>query len=145
MGTEYELWAIAMDAPKEQIPLVQGVPLADEPRFSPDGQWVAFHAAVQGRPEVFAIRFPTTGERWQLSTGGGVQPRWRADGRELYYLGPDGDVMVVAMPEGNPTRARSPEPIFALRMASAGASSRRRRHRARARPGQLAGDAARLA
>jgi eukaryotic-like serine/threonine-protein kinase len=115
-GPDYQLWAIATDGSGEEIPLVQGVPIADEPRFSPDGKWVTFHAAVQNAPQVFAIRFPPTGERWQLSTNGGVQPRWRNDGRELYYLSPEGDVMVVAMPEGDPTRARTPEPLFGLRL-----------------------------
>jgi eukaryotic-like serine/threonine-protein kinase len=116
VGPDYQLWAIAMDGSGEEIPLVQGVSLADEARFSPDGKWVAFHAAIAGAPEVFAIRFPSTGERWQISTGGGVQPRWRRDGRELYYLGQDGQVMVVAMPDGDPTKARTPEPLFGLRL-----------------------------
>ena len=114
--TDYQLWAFRMDGQHEEVPLVQGIPLADEARFSPDGKWVSFHAAVQGLPEVFAIRFPPTGERWQLSRGGGVQPRWSSDGLELYYLGPDGQVMLVAMPQGDPTRARSPEALFGLRL-----------------------------
>jgi Tol biopolymer transport system component len=116
VGPDYQLWAVAMDGSGEEIPLVQGVSLADEARFSPDGRWVVFHAAVAGAPEVFAIRFPSTGERWQISTDGGVQPRWRSDGRELYYLGPDGQVMVVAVPDGDPTKARTPEPLFGLRL-----------------------------
>jgi eukaryotic-like serine/threonine-protein kinase len=113
--SDYQLWAFRMDGPREEVPLVQGVSLADEARFSPDGKWIAFHAAIQGSPEIFAVRFPATGERWQLSTGGGVQPRWRSDGRELFYLAPDGQVMSVAMPEGDPTRAQSPKPLFGLR------------------------------
>jgi hypothetical protein len=101
---------------KKEIPLVTGLALADEPRFSPDGHWVVFHAAVQAGPEIYAIPFPPTGERWQISNGGGVQPRWRADGRELYYLDPEGRVMAVAVPNGDPRRARSPEPLFNLRI-----------------------------
>ena len=116
MGPDYQLWALAMDGSGEEIPLVQGVSLADEARFSPDGKWVVFHAAIASAPEVFAIRFPPTGERWQISTNGGVQPRWRSDGRELYYLGPDGQVMVVSLPDGDPTKARTPEPLFGLRL-----------------------------
>jgi eukaryotic-like serine/threonine-protein kinase len=115
-GPTYELWAIAMDGSKKEIPLVTGLALADEPRFSPDGHWVVFHAAVQAGPEIYAIPFPPTGERWQISNGGGVQPRWRADGRELYYLDPEGRVMAVAVPNGDPRRARSPEPLFNLRI-----------------------------
>jgi eukaryotic-like serine/threonine-protein kinase len=116
VGTEYHLSAIPIDEGGEVIPLVEGFALADEPRFSPDGHWVAFHAAVQAAPEVYVIRFPPTGERWQVSTNGGVQPRWRADGRELYYLAPGGRVMAVSIPDGNPTRAGAPEQLFDLRM-----------------------------
>ena len=112
---QYDLIALAMDGSGEEIPLVTGVALADEPRFSPDGRWVAFHAAAQRSPEVYAIRFPPTGERWQLSTSGGVQPRWRADGRELYYLAPGGQMMAVPLPTGDPSRAGRPEPLFDLR------------------------------
>ena len=115
-NSDYQLWALAIDGSGERVPLVEGVRLADEPRFSPDAKWVAFHGAVQSRPEVFAIRFPSTGERWQLSTGGGVQPRWRADGKELFYLGPDGDVMSVSMPDGDPTKAGRPLRLFSLRI-----------------------------
>jgi dipeptidyl aminopeptidase/acylaminoacyl peptidase len=116
MGSDYQLWALSMDGGREELPLVQGVMIADEPRFSPDGRWIVFHAAIDGPPQVFAIPFPPTGERFQISTEGGVQPRWRSDGRELYYLGPDGQVMVVAMPDGNPTKAQSPQPLFGLRL-----------------------------
>jgi Tol biopolymer transport system component len=116
-GPDYQLWAVAMDgSDTEDIQLVQQLPLADEPRFSPDRKWVAFHAALQGAPQVFAIRFPPTGERWQLSTDGGVQPRWGGGGRELYYLDSNGQMMMVAMPNGDPTKARSPEPLFGLRL-----------------------------
>jgi len=116
-GPDYQLWAVATGGrEQDDIPLVQQLPLADEPRLSPDQHWVAFHAAVQGAPQVFAIRFPPTGERWQLSTDGGVQPRWGAGGRELYYLDSNGQVMMVAMPDGDPTKARSPQALFGLRI-----------------------------
>jgi len=114
-NNEYGLSALSIET-NRQVRLVDGIRLADEPRFSPDGKWVVFHGAVQTRPEVFAIRFPPTGERWQLSTGGGVQPRWRADGKELFYLGPDGDVMSISMPDGDPSKAGSPLRLFSLRM-----------------------------
>jgi eukaryotic-like serine/threonine-protein kinase len=116
-GPDYQLWAVAIAGREEDdIPLVQQLPLADEPRLSPDQKWVAFHAAVQGAPQVFAIRFPPTGERWQLSTDGGVQPRWGAAGRELYYLDTNGQVVMVSMPDGDPTKARSPLALFGLRL-----------------------------
>jgi dipeptidyl aminopeptidase/acylaminoacyl peptidase len=110
-GRNYELWAIAVDG-GEDIPLVEGLSLADEPRFSPDGKWVAFHAMVRDIPQVFVMPFPPTGERWQVSSAGGVQPRWRADGRELFFLTQEGGLMALAIPAGGPRRAARPELLF---------------------------------
>ena len=61
-----------------------------EGQFSPDGKWVAFVATVSGRAEVYVQAFPDSSSgRTQVSTAGGSQVRWSADGRELYYLAPD--------------------------------------------------------
>ena len=69
--------------------------IEDEVHVSPDGRWVAFHADESGRWEVYVAAFPTFTSKRQISSGGGVQPQWRADGRELFYLGPDGSMMSV--------------------------------------------------
>jgi hypothetical protein len=53
--------------------------------FSPDGRWIAYMSNEVGRPEVFVAPFPWTGAKWQVTNGGGALPRWRADGKELYY------------------------------------------------------------
>jgi Tol biopolymer transport system component len=55
------------------------------PKFSPDGHWVAYQADGTGRFEIFVAPFPGPGERRQISNGGGVYPRWRADGNEIFY------------------------------------------------------------
>jgi Tol biopolymer transport system component len=120
MGRSYEIWAIAVDG-TEDIPLVQGLPLADEPRFSPDGRWVAFHAVEREVPQVFVMPFPPTGERWQLSAAGGVQPRWRADGKELFFLSPDGGMMSVAIPAGGPRQAARSTLLFSTGLAGSAA------------------------
>ena len=67
----------------------------DEVHVSPDGRWVAFHTNESGRWEVYVAAFPTFTAKRQVSSGGGVQPQWRADGRELFYLAPDGSMMSV--------------------------------------------------
>ena len=54
--------------------------------FSPDGHWVVYTSNETGRPEVFVAPFPWTGARWQVSSGGGNDPRWRADGKEIFYF-----------------------------------------------------------
>jgi hypothetical protein len=66
-----------------------------ESRFSPDGRWLAYTSEESGRNEVYVGAFPGPGERWQVSTEGGIQPRWRRDGKELYYLSLDLRLMAV--------------------------------------------------
>jgi Tol biopolymer transport system component/tRNA A-37 threonylcarbamoyl transferase component Bud32 len=82
----------------------QLVPASDDfqgAQFSRDGRWLAFSANVSGRTEVYVSPVPTEGEgleaRWQVSGSGGDRPRWRADGRELYYVRPDGMIMAVSV------------------------------------------------
>ena len=81
--------------------------LVDEPAFSPDGRLVAYHSTESGQAEVFVTTVANPSARWQVSRGG-VQPRWRADGRELYYLSLGGDVMAVRVTRTSPWRAEAP-------------------------------------
>ncbi len=57
--------------------------------FSPDGRWIAYTLQQGGTPEVYVQPFPATGAKWQVSSGGGRQPVWSANGRELFYLSPE--------------------------------------------------------
>jgi serine/threonine protein kinase len=63
-----------------------------EPRFSPDGQWVAYTAAT-GYGEIFVQPFHATGGRIQISSAGGTQPTWSPDGRQIFYIAPDKKLM----------------------------------------------------
>jgi Tol biopolymer transport system component len=88
----------------------------DEGRFSPDGRWVAYNGNDTGRMEVYAVPFPNADDRIQISNQGGVQPRWRADGRELFYLSPDGTMMSVDLPAGPSLSPGIPRPLFRTRL-----------------------------
>jgi Tol biopolymer transport system component len=57
-------------------------------RFSPDGHWIAYSSTESTRAEIYLAPFPATGAKWQVSSTGGVTPRWRQDGKELYYVSP---------------------------------------------------------
>src|SRR5260370_34481237 len=57
--------------------------------FSPDGKWVAYQSNESGRYEIHVRPFPGPGGQWQVSTSGGISPRWRGGGEELYYISPD--------------------------------------------------------
>ena len=63
--------------------------------FSPDGRFLAYMSKESGHPEVFVEPFPGNGDRWQVSTQGGGEPHWRADGRELFYLSSDKRLMSI--------------------------------------------------
>jgi Tol biopolymer transport system component len=72
----------------------------DQSRFSPDGRWIAYNANETDRFEVYVMPFPA-GETQLISSGGGVQPVWRGDSRELYYLGLNGMLHAVEVrPDG---------------------------------------------
>jgi hypothetical protein len=78
--------------------------------ISPDGQWLAYTSDESGQWEVYLDRFPVRGTKLAISSGGGAQPRWRRDGKELFYLRPDGtmmahDMRLGAMPEVGVPRA----------------------------------------
>ena len=66
-----------------------------EARFAPDGRWLAYTSEESGRIEIYVSAFPGPGQRWQVSSAGGTQPRWGRDGKELYYLSTDLKLMSV--------------------------------------------------
>ena len=85
--------------------------------FSPDGRWVAFSStAGSAVPEVYVTRFPTPGQSWRISADGGTQARWRRDGKELFYLSPERQLMSARVTLGDDSVAVDRiEPLFTLR------------------------------
>lgn len=86
-GQRTQLVALALDG-STTPQLLHRVPSAhiDQVEFSPDGRYVAFGSSVTGRPEVYVTRVGAPEQRLVVTTAGGVQPRWRGDGRELFFL-----------------------------------------------------------
>jgi Tol biopolymer transport system component len=84
----------------------------EQVQLSPDKKWIAYNTAESGRSEVYISSVPFGGERRQLSTAGGVQPTWRADGRELYYLGLDGGLYSVDLAPVNNTLRTGPATLL---------------------------------
>ncbi len=88
--------------------------------LSPDGKWVAYSSTESGQPEVYVAPFPATGagSKQLVSHGGGVQARWRRDGRELYYVSSDRHLMAVDVGAGSGGAALAigePHALFELR------------------------------
>jgi eukaryotic-like serine/threonine-protein kinase len=90
----------------------------DETHVSPDGRWVAFHTNESGRWEVYVAAFPTFTAKRQVSSGGGVQPQWRADSRELFYLAPDGSMMSVRVDPRATLTVSPPSFLFPTKMST---------------------------
>jgi len=106
------VWAIPLSGDREPIPVLEASLNIDEPHVSPDGRWLAYTADETGRYEIYLQPFLTTGERIRISTNGGGQPRWRKDGKELFYLALDGTLMAVDIEGGNNLKAGIPKPLF---------------------------------
>jgi Tol biopolymer transport system component len=106
-----ELWYVSLPDLKAQ-PLLQSPFLVRNAQFSPDGKLVAYATSETGSWEVYVSPFPSFGSKWQVSRGGGEEPRWRSDGKELFYLAPDGKLMAVDVKPGSGFEAGSPIPLF---------------------------------
>ncbi len=81
-------------------------------QFSPDGKWVAYSSNETGKWEIYVTSFPAPRGKWQVSVGGGEQPRWRGDGKELFYLSPDSKVMAVPVTTGANFDSGTPMALF---------------------------------
>jgi Uma2 family endonuclease len=93
-------------------------------QFSPDGRWVAYQSNESRRDEVYVRPFPGAAGQWQISTSGGSQARWRADGKELYYIDPDGKLMAAPIAvKGGTLEPGTPMALFQTRIFGGGAST----------------------
>jgi Tol biopolymer transport system component len=95
------------------VPLVSSAFTELHPAVSPNERWLAYTSIESGTNEVYVRPFPgTTGGRWQVSDGGGTQPPWSSDGRELYYLD-NGQRLIAAQIQPGPTfEATDLKPLF---------------------------------
>jgi serine/threonine protein kinase len=91
---------------------IESPSLASCGRFTDDGDHVAYTDRESGRSEVYIVRFPEGTPRVPVSGAGGVEPRWRKDGRELFYLTLDGRMMSVAFAAGAAPQPSSPKELF---------------------------------
>jgi Tol biopolymer transport system component len=102
---------------RDQTPrkVLEGRGITTQARVSPDGKWVAFVNADSGRFEVVIQDFPKSSGRWQVTTTGGLQPKWRADGKELFYLTLDGQLSAVPVNLGGLVEIGKPQVLFETR------------------------------
>jgi eukaryotic-like serine/threonine-protein kinase len=84
-------------------------------QISPDGKWVAYASTESGDWEIYVTTFPGAAGKWQVSRGGGTEPRWRGDGKELYYIGQSGMLMAATVSTEGGFSSGTPVPLFPLR------------------------------
>ncbi len=122
-GTSHDLWAMSLDD-RKTFPVVQTKASEREAQFSPDGKWIAYQSNETGQFEIYIQPFPDAkGKRFgPISTNGGVQVRWRRDGKqlELFYLGLDSRLMAVpirVLSDGQTVDAGTPVALFPTSVA----------------------------
>lgn len=117
------LWFVSLTGNGAPTPLAGTERSATRPSasISPDGRWIAYASDVSGRSEVYVRAFPagTSGDR-QVSLHGGIEPQWRADGRELFFIGADRKLMAVSVSTSGPFQAGTPTALFATQLEPSG-------------------------
>jgi Tol biopolymer transport system component len=97
--TLYDIWVLPMEGDRKPFLFLKTNFDERRGQFSPDGRWVAYMSNESGRYEIYVRPFngnapgAPIGGQWQVSTFGGINPKWRADGKELYYIALDGKLM----------------------------------------------------
>ncbi len=113
-GTGADLMAIPAEPHATPFAVAQTPANEDQGQFSPDGHWVAYTSNESGLSEIYVIPFPPSlgGGRWRVSKDGGVMPRWRRDGKELFYISPDSQMMAVDVNTRPVFQSGNPHPLF---------------------------------
>jgi dipeptidyl aminopeptidase/acylaminoacyl peptidase len=111
------LWAVPTERSADPIRLRDDY--GDQWHVSADGRLIAYQSDETGEMEVYVAPFPRMVPPRQVSVGGGVQPLWRQDGRELFYLTPNGTLMSVGIRTGPAFEADTPKPLFRTNLVPA--------------------------
>jgi eukaryotic-like serine/threonine-protein kinase len=106
------LFVTPMFGDRKPTPFVQTPFSADSPAFSPDDKWVAYNSNASGRFEVYVRAFPGPGGQFQISRDGGWAPKWRGDGKEIFFLALDGTMMSADITSGKELQASVPRALF---------------------------------
>jgi len=108
------LWALPLSGDRKPFRVtVSGLDETSTFRISPDGRWLAMSSAETGRSEIYVQSFLKPGERWPVSRLGGSQPRWRRDGRELFFVDRESTFLAASIePKGSGLEIGIPKPVF---------------------------------
>ena len=111
--TVSDLWVLPLEGNRRPLPFLKTQFFHEYGQFSPDGRWVAYQANESGRVEVYITPFPGPGVKSQVSVAGGFHARWRGDGKELFYVEPNGRLMAAEIGvNGNEVAIGAVRPLF---------------------------------
>jgi serine/threonine protein kinase len=110
-----DVWALPLTGDRKPFSVLQTAFNESHPQISPDGKWFAYQSNETGRSEIYVQSFPPGRGKWQISNNGGVFPRWRRDGKELFYMDRQilGKVVAVEVRStGSKFEFSAPRPLF---------------------------------
>jgi eukaryotic-like serine/threonine-protein kinase len=110
--TREDIWILPLSGDRKPFPFAHTEFSEGVARFSPDGKWLAFASNESGNAEVYVAPFPGPGGKIQISTSGGHVPRWRRDGREIFYVAPDRKLMAAEVETSPSFRVGKVRPLF---------------------------------
>src|SRR5262249_12231306 len=116
-GSPGAIAAIATDGSGTPV-MIPGPANMMNPKFSPDGRYLAYTSAETRNNEVYVQTWPAAAGKWQVSSGGGQGPRWRSDGKELFYRTPDMEFFAVPVTLGAQFSAGIPKALFKRRIVT---------------------------
>lgn len=112
-GVGSDTWLMTMTGEHKVTPFIQSPFDKAQARISPDGRWIAYTTNDSGMYQIVVQSFPDPNEgKWQITAQGGIEPKWRHDGRELYYLAFDGKLMSVTVKADRTFVAGAPTALF---------------------------------
>jgi eukaryotic-like serine/threonine-protein kinase len=128
--TKSDLWVVSLEGDRTPVPVVRTEFIEANGQFSPNGRWMAYRSDESGESEIYVQSFqpPGSGGKWLISQGGGYQPRWKADGKELFYFSSNGklmavDVSTVAADKNPVFRFGTPKVLFSAPIKGGGPTS----------------------
>ncbi len=118
-NTKQDLWILPLFGDRKPIPFLQTPSNELSAQFSPDGHWIAYTSDESNNNQIYIAPFPGPGGKWQVSRNGGTEPRWRGDGKELFYLAADNKLMAVTVnAKESSLEIGNAQPLFESRLAT---------------------------
>jgi DNA-binding winged helix-turn-helix (wHTH) protein/Tol biopolymer transport system component len=134
--TRMDLWVLPRFGDGKPLRFLATTANEFQAQISPDGRWIAYASDESGAWEIYVQSFPVAGAKRAISVGGGSEPQWRRDGRELFYLAADGTLMAVAVGTAGDLQVSRRNPLFRTPIPISGEMYSRRNHYVPATDGQ---------